>query len=276
MIEVVSLLVVLVLSLTITRVATVALTLTGMSQPAARFQARSALTGAGFTTSESERVVNHPVRRRVIMWLMLLGNTGLVLGASLMVLLLSGGEGGLASRWQPLVLLLGGLVALYAAARSQWVEQWMARWIERMLSRHTDIGQRDYANLLRLGGDYRVVELRVDASDWLAGRRLDQLQLAQEGVLVLGITREDGAYRGAPRADDRIEAGDTLLLYGREDSLSDLDARRAGVGGQLRHAEAVARQERVAEQEAARDEAPAAEGADEAEAPADRSRAGGA
>lgn len=94
MIEVVSLLVVLVMSLIITRVATVALALTGMSQPAARFQARSALTGAGFTTSESERVVNHPVRRRVIMWLMLVGNTGLVLGASLMVLLLTGGDGG--------------------------------------------------------------------------------------------------------------------------------------------------------------------------------------
>lgn len=57
MVQVASLLIVLLMSLIITRVATVALTLTGMSYSAARFQARSALTGAGFTTNESERVV---------------------------------------------------------------------------------------------------------------------------------------------------------------------------------------------------------------------------
>jgi hypothetical protein len=61
---IIALLTVLVLSLLITRVATVALTMTGLSQEAARFQARSAFTGTGFTTKEAEDVVNHPVRRR--------------------------------------------------------------------------------------------------------------------------------------------------------------------------------------------------------------------
>ena len=69
MIAVLTLVVVVLLSLVITRMATVALTLTGMSSEAARFQARSALTGAGFTTSESEAVVNHPVRRRIVLFL---------------------------------------------------------------------------------------------------------------------------------------------------------------------------------------------------------------
>lgn len=243
MLEVVSLLVVLVMSLIITRVATVALALTGMSQQAARFQARSALTGAGFTTSESERVVNHPVRRRIIMWLMLLGNTGLVLGASLMVILLSGGEdAGIAKRWQQVALLLGGLLALYLAARSRWLERAMSRGIERVLARHTALGRRDYASLLRLSGDYRVVELSVEEGDWLAGRDLAALELSREGVLALGITRRDGSYLGAPRGDSELAPGDVVLLYGRESMLSDLDQRRAGVGGQLRHAEAVAQQ----------------------------------
>lgn len=72
------LLVVAILSLLITRVATIALTVTGMARPSARFQARSALTGVGFTTTESESVVVHPTRRRIIMALMLVGNAGLV------------------------------------------------------------------------------------------------------------------------------------------------------------------------------------------------------
>lgn len=259
MLEVISLLVVLVMSLIITRVATVALTLTGMRQEAARFQARSALTGSGFTTTESERVVNHPLRRRVIMALMLIGNTGLVLAASLMVVLLAGGEeSGLTTRWQPMALLLAGLLALYATARSAWLEHMMARWIERILARHTDLARRDYASLLRLGGDYRVVEMAVEEGDWLAGRSLAQLDLAREGVLALGVTRADGSYLGAPRGDTAMAPGDIVMLYGREAVLADLDERRAGVGGQLRHAESVARQRETAREEEAAEDAEAA------------------
>ena len=51
------------LSLFVTQLATIALTYTGLSLEAARFQARSAFTGTGFTTSEAENVVDHPVRR---------------------------------------------------------------------------------------------------------------------------------------------------------------------------------------------------------------------
>jgi len=253
MLEVISLLVVLVMSLIITRVATIALSLTGMTQEAARFQARSALTGAGFTTNESERVVTHPVRRRIILALMLIGNTGLVLGASLMVILLAGGDGGLLDRWRQMALLLGGLVALYLVTRSRRVEQWMGRAIERVLARKTDVARRDYASLLRLGGDYRVVEMTVQEQDWMAGRTLSQLELPAEGVLVLGVTRQDGRFLGAPHGDTTLEPGDVVMLYGRGDVLAELDERRAGVGGSLRHAEQVAAQEKERAEEGSGD-----------------------
>ena len=66
------------LSLLITRLASTALMLTGLSKEAARFQARSAFTGTGFTTHEAEKVVNHPVRRRVIALLMICRSAGLI------------------------------------------------------------------------------------------------------------------------------------------------------------------------------------------------------
>lgn len=243
MVEVLSLLIVLLMSLIIARVATVALTLTGMSHSAARFQARSALTGAGFTTSESERAVDHPLRRRVIMSLMLIGNTGLVLGASLMVALFLGGkQERLSARWLEMLLLLGGMLAIYLFARSRWVELAMGRFIEGVLSRNTDIADRDFTSLLRLSGGYRVIELAVEEGEWLAGRTLRELELNKEGVIVLGMTRKGGDYEGAPSAETRIETGDLLLLYGREERVCELDRRRAGVGGQLGHAEAVVRE----------------------------------
>lgn len=242
MFEVASLLIVLLMSLIITRVATVALALTGMTQQAARFQARSALTGSGFTTSESERVVSHPVRRRIIMALMLIGNTGLVLVASLLIVLLAGGEGGLKDRGVQIGYGLAGLLLLYLAARSAWLERALARFIERVLARHTDLAERDYASLLQLGGEYRVVELEVEPADWLAGHRLSELELSREGILMLGLTRGAGEYLGAPRGETLIEAGDVVMLYGRESAIAELDRRRAGVGGQLRHSEAIVKE----------------------------------
>ncbi|MDK1031820.1 MAG: potassium transporter TrkA, partial [Planctomycetia bacterium] len=71
MFAIASLLVIIALSLVIVRVATVALTLTGLSDDLARFQAYSAFTGVGFTTSESEHVARGRVRRRIICPVML-------------------------------------------------------------------------------------------------------------------------------------------------------------------------------------------------------------
>lgn len=76
MLAIITLLLIVALSLIVTRTAAVALTYTGLSQQAASLQARSAFTGVGYTTSEAESLVNHPVRRQVVMLLMLLGNAG--------------------------------------------------------------------------------------------------------------------------------------------------------------------------------------------------------
>lgn len=192
----VTLLVVVALSLVVTRVATVALTLTGLSCQAARFQSRSAFTGSGFTTAESKMVVDHPVRRRIVMRLMLLGTAGLVSSVGTLMLSLtevqSTGQG--VVRVAALLLGLGALVLL---SRSRWVSRWMRQVIERSLRRHTDLDTRDYDELLHLSGDWRVVELKVEPDDWIARRPLAELDLPEEGILVLGITRRGGRYLGA-------------------------------------------------------------------------------
>src|SRR3954447_23513363 len=90
MVALASVLVIALLSMLITRVATVALAQTGMSRESARFQARSALSGVGFTTSEAESVVNHPVRRRIVQALMVVGSAGVVTAAASLILSFGG------------------------------------------------------------------------------------------------------------------------------------------------------------------------------------------
>lgn len=58
-------------------VAAIALKLTGMDLVVTRFQAFSALTGTGFPTSETETILEAPVRRKIVMTLMAIGHVGL-------------------------------------------------------------------------------------------------------------------------------------------------------------------------------------------------------
>lgn len=244
----VSLLVVLVVSLLVVRIATVALTVTGLSQESARFQARSAFTGAGFTTQESERVVSHPVRRRIVMLLMLLGNAGIVTVVSSLILSFANvdGRGGwTASAWFRVVVLVLGLTAFWGLSYSRWVDRLISRWVMRGLKRWTRLDVRDYSGLLHLAGEYMVAELQVQPGDWLADRTLAELRLSDEGVVVLGVEKPDGRYVGAPRGLTRLEPHDTILLYGRQDVVEKLDVRRAGHRGDREHRRVADEQRRV-------------------------------
>lgn len=247
MLAVASVLIVATVSLLITRVATLALVLTGMSQEAARFQARSALTGTGFTTTESEAVVSHPVRRRIVMFLMLLGGAGLVTTiAALVIGFANASRAEAYGRLGVLLLALGGLVMI---SRTRWFNRAVTPLLARLVNRYTDLEAQDYAELLHLGGEWGVGQVAVRDGDWLACDRLADLDLRSEGVAVLGMEYPDGSYLGAPGFETMVEPGMILLLYGRAGRLSELDDRKAGPAGDRAHQAAIADQRRNTERE---------------------------
>jgi hypothetical protein len=238
MVAVATLVIVVLLSLLITRVATVLLVQTGLSRESARFQARSALSGVGFTTSEAEAVVNHPVRRRIVMGLMLLGSAGVitVIGA----LFLSFANADLRERELRLLVLIVALALLLLLSRSSWFDRRFSRLVGMALDRWTEIEVRDYAALLRFADRYAVMEIAVRPESWLAGKTLREAELRHEGVVLLGVSRADGSYVGVPGFETRIEPGDTAIAYGSSDRLVELGERPAGPDGDRAHAEAMA------------------------------------
>jgi hypothetical protein len=218
----------------------------------ARFQARSAFTGSGFTTTESERVVQHPVRRRIIMMLMLLGNAGFITAVSSLMLSFvttDAATGITGTVWFRLVLLILGLTALWLVAHSSWVDDRLSEVIGWALRRWSDLEVRDYASLLQLSGDYAVAEMVIEPGDWLAEQTLAEMKLSNEGVLVLGISKPNGEYLGAPRGRHRLAADDTVILYGPRQVLADLDERRTGSQGNWKHFVAAENQHRVEAEE---------------------------
>lgn len=256
MLAVFSLLLTLALSLLVTRVAAMALMLTGLSREMARFQARSAFSGVGFTTSEAESIVGHPVRRRIVMILMLLGNLGIAtVVATVLASLMQVRDAD--DRVYAVGLLVVGLAGLWMFATSRFVERQLNRWISYVLRSFGSLELRDYVAVLQLQNGFAVTELTVEPHDWLADASLLELRLPAEGVLVLGIQRPGAVYLGAPTGDTEIHPGDTLVLYGQIHRLEELDRRRKGHRGDEAHRDAIDEHEQVLRQQ--EEEDPAAE-----------------
>lgn len=245
---IITVILILVFSILITRVAAIALTHTGLSRQSSKFQARSAFTGVGFTTSESEKVVNHPVRRKILLLLMILGNAGIVTGIASLIIGFSGIEEKV-DAWIKILILLGGTGLLWTLANSKWIDQQLSRVIEKYLRKHGGLNVADYASLLRLSGDYRIAEMAIECEHWLCNVKLRNTRLRDEGVNVLAISRSDGSFFGAPGGETTIQDGDTLVVYGRTDALQNLEKRLKGKKGNKEHRSMIRQQEKVQKKE---------------------------
>ena len=229
------------LSLIIVRIGATALEMTGLSKEVASFQAQSAFSGTGFTTSESEYVVSHPARRKIIRTLIFLGSAGITSAMATLVLTFVGKSRAEATSY--LIILALSLGTLYVVFTSKRVERWMKKWIRRFLNRaFPQLRVYDYTQLLGITHGYSISQIKVKRNSWLANRTLRELELDKEGILVLGIyrkTEKGEIYIGAPRGDTLIKPGDVLICYGPENVLMNLSKRLKGAKGDREHEKAV-------------------------------------
>ena len=234
MLAAVSLFVIITLSALVTKVAAIALMHTGLSTEIAKFQARSAYTGSGYTSQESEKLMNHPVRRKIVYMLMLIGNAGIIttLSSLMLTFLLPNNRSSLV---YSLIFIVVALSALWFAIKSKMVDRWLSKMIDRALKKYTNIDVKDYAAILHLSGEYQISELRVRKTSWLAGKTLLELDLKSEGINVLGIQQKEGEYIGAPGGDDVINAGDVITMYGKAEIFKNIDARDDDFLGDWNH-----------------------------------------
>lgn len=172
------------------------------------------------------------------MTLMLVGNVGIVASAG--TLILGFNHGGLGHTGLTVTELIGGLFLLVYLSRSGWVDRRLTRLILRGLRRYSRVMRRDVSSLVDLGDHYAVCEVFVREGDWVASRRLGDLNLDGEGVWVLGLHSPGLAYQALPGPEVTIEPGMTLILHGRVHVIDELDDRRAGEAGQAQHESRVA------------------------------------
>lgn len=242
MIAAISLFLIVSLSALITKIASIALTHTGLSTESAKFQARSAYTGAGLSSQETELIMNHPVRRKIIYNLMLIGNAGIVTVMSSLILTFVLPET-TASRLYGLLIIVVGLTGLWFAIRSKWVDRGLSSMISSMLKRYTDLDVRDFEAVLHLKDNYKISEAQVDIDGWMCHRTLQELNLREEGITILGVYRKGEEYYGSPSGPFKLLPGDVVTIYGKADGIKSLYNRKKDFYAHLEHERFVAREE---------------------------------
>ena len=234
MIAAITLFLVVSLSALITKIATIALVHTGLSTDSAKFQSRSAYTGVGFSTTESEKIMDHPVRRKIIFNLMLIGNAGIVTVMSSLILTFVLPET-LASKLYGLIIVIVGMITIWFAINSKWIDKALSKIINRMLKHYTDLVIQDYAAILHLKDDFRISEKIITEKDWMAGKTLKQLNLRQEGLIVLGIDRDGIDYLGSPNGNAMIMIHDVITVYGKAEVIKSIFERRKNYKAEIEH-----------------------------------------
>jgi hypothetical protein len=225
-----SIFVLLSISIFIVRLASVGLRLTGLQDASARFQALSAFTGTGFTTSEAEMIVNYPVRRRIVSLLMIIGNMGLVTVFAALVVSLVHTEGEVGAVMEQLAWLLAGLALLWFMMLNNTADRIICSVIGKFLESTTELGKRSYHRLLQIGDGYSVCEHPLK-QDWSENNSdLIESDLAELDFTILAVRSSDGQLSGDHRKNGQIETAQALILFGRDEAHQNLRDQLCRIG----------------------------------------------
>ena len=198
----------------------IALQVTGMERRKARFQALSAITGTGFTTGEAESVVNHPTRRRIVSWLIVIGNTGVVLFLIAVVLFI---KSALESPSLRQIIIILGVILFIGLFIGLGAMDKLSSKIVAAINRKGRV--KPYlatgTELIHSTGDYVISRLAVGMKAPAQGCSIQNAGFWGKGITILAIERGNLSIP-LPNSDASVLPGDYLLCYGPAADINNL------------------------------------------------------
>lgn len=191
-------------------IGSLALEATGLDRPRSRFQALSALTGTGFTTTQAELIVEHVKRRKIVTYLIFLGNTAVLGFIVLLVLYIIAGI----EAPSPAVLAIT-IAVIVAIALAFWLGL-----IDRISNGFLKIGRKPASHsrftlegTLPTSSNRAVARIRVSSLETEKRVSIAETGLNADGVTILLIEHDDEYIRD-PLPDYKLQSGDIILCYG--------------------------------------------------------------
>lgn len=200
------------ISFLVVRAGAIALMMTGLDRKRAIFQSLSSFTGTGFTTREAETVVHHPTRRKIVSWLMILGNAGFV------TLIVTTTSTMVTSKGITLpiniIVLAAGSGLIYKLVSGRKLMRKFEVYIEKQLIKSPAfIEEAPMEDLLHLMEGYGLVKGIIEEGSPLIGNTVHDLGTHKGNIRILGIERKDD-WMPTPGDDEKVQDGDRLIIYG--------------------------------------------------------------
>ncbi len=212
--SIVLLLLVLIVSLAFVRLAAIGLELTGIPWDRAKFHALSAFTNTGFPNREAEEAVNHPVRRRIISYLVILGNAGLITTVASLASSLV--ETSLLFALRNLALIGVGVVSIVWFAHRPMIAKPLRAWSQAWLTRRYSFSEPTGASLVGSHGALWHVEPTPNAL--AIGCSVASLRDADPRIEVTLIERS-GETLLHPDPQVEIHTDDRLVVFAQEEAV---------------------------------------------------------
>lgn len=211
-------------SFIVVRIAAVAMRITGLSQNVARFQCISALTGTGFTTSESDMIVNFTIRRRIVIALMILGNLGLVSTATTLIVSFASVEPNSKAIFGQALLFILAIGISLILMLNKTLDRVMCDFVEYVLRKTSSLGKYRFHRLLQLRNGYSVAEHVFRGEHDVT---IGDLPSSFSEVTLLAIRGNAGFCSGRFSDTQTVSPDDVLICYGNDAAHEALDASLA-------------------------------------------------
>ncbi len=197
------------------QISTLLMELTGLPHEVARFQTISMLTGTGFTTSESELIISHPVRRRIGGFLILFGAFSLAVIISTISQILSN-----SFRTTELMWVIIGMLAFFFTIRLKGIQHFIQEEFKAEIRKSFELPEMTAKEVLYLSDDDLLIDISIHPGSKFLGKKGGKVIGEKEDINLLYMIRGDMKIR-ADLYDTEIQEGDALYLYGNKEAIKD-------------------------------------------------------
>lgn len=190
--------------------------LTGMPIDKAKFQVISLLTSTGFTTKESELIVQHPIRRKLASWLMIISYISTAVLISFIIGIISNSLSDAKSLGFTAIIIVTFFIIVYFIVRSSlldkveyFIEEVISkskRWNEIIINSPIDIGFHHKKG-------YGIYEIFIGKDSKFIGKSIIESNLKSLEIQVLSIDKGDELIN-FPTPDSIFELTDRITIYG--------------------------------------------------------------
>ncbi|MFC5647984.1 TrkA C-terminal domain-containing protein [Paenibacillus solisilvae] len=208
-----------VIVLAVVEISVVLMRATGLDKDISRFQVVSLLTSTGFTTKESELISDHPLRRRIGMFLILFGVFSFAVIVSAIANILAPGF-----RLSYMAVSACSLIAILLIVRTPVMTSYLSSKFNRSMERSFDVHELPIKDVLLLEESDHFAEVPVGPDSAYIGQKMSEVLPSDADLNLLYIKRGTVNVR-KEKHDTALEAGDVLYLYGNR---HDFDVLFAG------------------------------------------------